>query len=139
MRGLQFWLRVFFLTTVAWFLGERREQRRRGSCSHLHAELVVEVSKAQQLRPHAFVGREGVHADVAAHRVELGTEHGVSADVVPAESETRNVQPGVSPGHLLLHVKNQIRAQRVRTDVVLTRRLNKKIYATNEKLLRRSV
>lgn len=41
------------------------------SGANLHAELVIKVSEAKSLGPHALVGRQRVHADVCAHHVEL--------------------------------------------------------------------
>lgn len=48
----------------------------------LDAELVVEVADAEQLRPEAFVGGEGIHAALGAHGVELCPKRGVLRDVV---------------------------------------------------------
>ena len=51
--------------------------------ANLHGQLVVEVSKAEELRPEALVGSEGVHASGGTHHLELRAKGWVSRNVRP--------------------------------------------------------
>ena len=52
--------------------------------SYLDTQLIVEVAKAKQLRPHPFVACQWVHANICTHGVELGPEYWILPHIVPA-------------------------------------------------------